>query len=103
MLSKDAATNFAKTKLSSTIVKGTVPSDAFGSTALASQISVLDAAGEDSFTHNFVDVYGLNTDMLVIEQLQTLFMGIWGSGDEMRPEIDTYYNPSYGYTALGGY
>ena len=66
MLSKDAATNFAKTKLSSTIVKGTVPTDAFGSTALASQISVLDKAGEDSFTHSFVDVYGLNTDMLVV-------------------------------------
>ena len=66
MLSKDAATNFAKTKLSSTIVKDTVPSDAFGSTALASQVAMLDKAGEDSFTHNFVDIYGLNTDMLVV-------------------------------------
>ena len=33
MLSNDAAVNFAKTKLSSTIVKGTVPADGFGSTA----------------------------------------------------------------------
>ena len=66
MLSKDAATNFAKTKLSSTIVKGTVPPDAFGSTALASQVAMLDAAGDDSFTHNFIDIYGMNTDMLVV-------------------------------------
>ena len=34
MLSKEAATNFAKTKLAPTIVKGTVPADGFGSTAL---------------------------------------------------------------------
>ena len=43
MLSKDAATNFAKTKLAPTIVKGTVPADGFGSTALVSQIE--DARG----------------------------------------------------------
>ena len=34
MLSKEAATNFAKTTLRPTIVKGTVPEDGFGSTAL---------------------------------------------------------------------
>ena len=38
MLSTEAATNFAKTKLAPTIVKGTVPADGFGSTALVSQI-----------------------------------------------------------------
>lgn len=66
MLSKEAATNFAKSKLSSTIVKDTVPSDAFGSTALASQVAMLEAAADDSFTYNFIDVYGMNTDMLVV-------------------------------------
>ncbi|NAZ83135.1 carbohydrate ABC transporter, N-acetylglucosamine/diacetylchitobiose-binding protein [Kineococcus sp. R8] len=66
MLSKEAATNFAKTKLSSTVVRDTVPADAFGSTALASQVAMLEAAGEDSFTHNFIDIYGMNTDMLVV-------------------------------------
>ena len=35
MLSQEAAVNFAKTKLASTIVKGTVPPDGFGSTAAA--------------------------------------------------------------------
>jgi len=66
MLSKDAAVNFAKTKLSSTIVKGTVPPDAFGSTALQSQIKLLEGAGSNIFTHNFVDLYGMNTDQLVV-------------------------------------
>jgi N-acetylglucosamine transport system substrate-binding protein len=65
MLSKEAATNFAKTKLSPTIVKGTVPEDGFGSTALKSQGAMLSGAGDDVFTWNFVDVYGMNQDQLV--------------------------------------
>jgi N-acetylglucosamine transport system substrate-binding protein len=66
MLSKDAATNFAKTTFSSTIVKGLVPADGFGSTALQSQVKMLDAAGTNVFTWNFVDLYGTNTDQLVL-------------------------------------
>jgi N-acetylglucosamine transport system substrate-binding protein len=66
MLSKDAAVNFAKTKLSSTIVKGTVPADGFGSTALQSQIKILEAAGTNIYSWNFVDLYGMNTDQLVV-------------------------------------
>lgn len=65
MLSKEAATNFAKTKLAPTIVKDTVPSDGFGSTALQSQGKMLADAGSDVFTWNFVDVYGMNQDQLV--------------------------------------
>ena len=60
MLSKEAATNFAKTKLAPTIVKGTVPADGFGSTALVSQTKLLDAAGTNIFSWNFVDYYGMN-------------------------------------------
>jgi N-acetylglucosamine transport system substrate-binding protein len=66
MLSHDAATNFAKTKLAPTIVKGTVPADGFGSTALVSQSDMLKAAGSNIFTWNFVDLYGLNPDQLVV-------------------------------------
>jgi N-acetylglucosamine transport system substrate-binding protein len=66
MLSQEAAVNFAKTKLASTIVKGTVPSDGFGSTALQSQIQMLEAAGSNVFSWNFVDLYGMNTDQLVV-------------------------------------
>lgn len=65
MLSKEAATNFAKTKLAPTIVKDTVPADGFGSTALQSQGTMLKDAGSDVFTWNFVDIYGMNQDMLV--------------------------------------
>ncbi|MFC7492204.1 MULTISPECIES: N-acetylglucosamine/diacetylchitobiose ABC transporter substrate-binding protein [unclassified Knoellia] len=65
MLSKEAATNFAKTKLSATIVKDTVPEDGFGSTALQSQGKMLKEAGDDVFTWNFVDIYGMNQDQLV--------------------------------------
>jgi N-acetylglucosamine transport system substrate-binding protein len=66
MLSKDAATNFAKNILSSTIVKDTVPADGFGSTALVSQTKMLEAAGDKVFTWGFVDFYGMNTDLLVL-------------------------------------
>jgi N-acetylglucosamine transport system substrate-binding protein len=66
MLSKEAATNFAKTKLASTIVKDTVPPDGFGSTALQSQIKMLADAGSNIFTWNFVSLYGTNQDMLVV-------------------------------------
>ena len=66
MLSKEAATNFSKTRLSPTIVKGIVPADGFGSTALVSQTSMLEKAGDKIFTWNFVDLYGMNKDMLVV-------------------------------------
>lgn len=66
MLSQDAAVNFAKTTFSSTIVKDTIPADGFGSTALVSQVSMLEAAGSNVFSWNFVDLYGMNTDQLVV-------------------------------------
>ena len=66
MLSKEAATNFSKTRLSPTIVKGIVPADGFGSTALVSQTKMLEAAGDKIFSWNFVDLYGTNQDQLVV-------------------------------------
>ena len=66
MLSNEAATNFAKTRLTPTIVKGTVPADGFGSTALVSQSTLLTNAGDKVFSWNFVDLYGMNTDQLVV-------------------------------------
>lgn len=66
MLSKEAATNFAKTRLTPTIVKGTVPADGFGSTALVSQSTLLEKAGTNVFSWNFVDLYGMNQDQLVV-------------------------------------
>ncbi|MEZ2391252.1 N-acetylglucosamine/diacetylchitobiose ABC transporter substrate-binding protein [bacterium RCC_150] len=66
MLSKDAATNFAKTKLAPTIVKDTVPADGFGSTALVSQTKLLSDAGDNIYTWNFIDLYGTNKDQLVV-------------------------------------
>lgn len=65
MLSKEAATNFSKTKLAPTIVKGLVPADGFGSSALVSQTTMLDAAGENIFNYVFNDYYGMNGDQLV--------------------------------------
>jgi len=66
MLSKQAATNFTKTRLAPTIVKGTIPSDGFGSTALLSQSKMLDAAGSNVFNYQFYDYYGLDADQLVV-------------------------------------
>lgn len=62
MLSQEAAANFAETILSPTIVKDTIPEDAFGSTALASQISMLGGAGDDIFTWRFNAYYGMGPD-----------------------------------------
>ncbi len=66
MLSKEAAVNFAKSTFSSTIVKDTIPADGFGSTALVSQVKLLEGAGENVFSWNFVDLYGTNPDQLVL-------------------------------------
>ncbi|MCI4140723.1 N-acetylglucosamine/diacetylchitobiose ABC transporter substrate-binding protein [Streptomyces sp. MMS20-AI2-20] len=65
MLSEKAAANFSKTKLAPTIVKGTVPADGYGSTALVSQTTMLEAAGTSIFNYMFVETYGMNTDQLV--------------------------------------
>ncbi|WP_299038439.1 N-acetylglucosamine/diacetylchitobiose ABC transporter substrate-binding protein [uncultured Pseudokineococcus sp.] len=66
MLSPETATEFARTKLASTIVAGTIPEDAFGSSALASQVAMLDAAGTDTFNYNFVQTYGMTADVNVL-------------------------------------
>ncbi|MDR6866434.1 N-acetylglucosamine transport system substrate-binding protein [Microbacterium resistens] len=66
MLSKESATWFAKNKLAPTIVKGIVPDDGFGSTALVSQKELLDAAGSNVFTIKAFNLYGMNSDQLPI-------------------------------------
>ncbi|GAA1329106.1 N-acetylglucosamine/diacetylchitobiose ABC transporter substrate-binding protein [Brachybacterium rhamnosum] len=72
MLSKEQCQNFSKLTSSITIVKDTVPEDAFGSTALASVNELIQGAGEDVFTYNFKDWYGLGPD---IKPLWTEFLG----------------------------
>ncbi|WP_196832059.1 N-acetylglucosamine/diacetylchitobiose ABC transporter substrate-binding protein [Mycetocola sp. CAN_C7] len=94
MLSKEAATNFAKEKLAPTIVKDLVPADGFGSTALVSQTEMLDAAGENIFTWGFVDLYGTNADQLVVwntflegqSDVATLTSGLQAITDKVRED-----------------
>src|SRR5690625_5573365 len=59
MLSKEQAENFSALTSSPTVVRDTVPEDAFGSTALATANEMIDAAGEDIFHYNYRDWYGL--------------------------------------------
>lgn len=66
MLSSEVATEFARTKLAPTIVRDTVPEDAFGSTALAAQIDMLEAAGEQTFSWNMVSTYGMTGEVNVL-------------------------------------
>ena len=66
MLSNAAATNFAKTRLALTVVKDTVPADGFGSTALVSQSKLLATAGNNTFSWQFIDYYGINKANLVV-------------------------------------
>ncbi|MDD9152631.1 N-acetylglucosamine/diacetylchitobiose ABC transporter substrate-binding protein [Plantibacter flavus] len=92
MLSNDAAVNFAKTTFSSTIVKDTIPEDGFGSTALVSQVKMLNDAGTDVFSWSFIDLYGLNTDLLVLwntflqggSDVATLTKGMQDISDKVR-------------------
>ena len=92
MLSHEAATNFAKTILSSAIVKDTIPADGFGSTALVSQVKMLEGAGKDVYTWGFVDVYGLNAEFLVLwntflqggSDVAQLTSGMQGITDKVR-------------------
>lgn len=65
MLSKEAATNFAKTVHVPTIVKGSVPEDGFGSTALMSLSKMLDVAEDKMFPIRFSTFYGMTKDNLV--------------------------------------
>jgi N-acetylglucosamine transport system substrate-binding protein len=65
MLSKDAAANFAKTKLAPTIVKDTVPADGYGSTALVSQSKLLADAGSEVFSWTSFELHGTNAAELV--------------------------------------
>lgn len=66
MLSKEAASNFAKTRLAPTIVMDTVPEDGFGSTALKSQNKMLKDADKNVFALRSNTYYGLNKEQLVI-------------------------------------
>ena len=66
MLSKEAAANFAKTRLAPTIVKDTIPEDGFGSSALKSQSKMLSDAGANTFGIRFTTYYGMNKEQLVL-------------------------------------
>lgn len=80
MLSKEQAANFSKITSSPTIVKDTLPEDAFGSTALASVNQMISAAGENVFTYNFMEWYGLGTD---VKPLWTSFL----NGDKTADQV----------------
>ncbi|MGO2583805.1 MAG: extracellular solute-binding protein, partial [Brachybacterium tyrofermentans] len=64
MLSKEQAKNFAELTKAPSVIKDTVPEDGFGSTALASVNAMITAAGENTFTYNFSDWYGLGADSI---------------------------------------
>ena len=64
MLSKEQAANFAKLTKAPSVVKDTVPDDGFGSSALASVNQLIKDAGENTFTYNFSDWYGLGPDSI---------------------------------------
>lgn len=91
MLSHDAAVNFAKSTFSSTVVKDTIPADGFGSTALVSQVAMLKAAGDHVYTWNMNDIYGFNTQQLVVwnsfldgkSDVATLTKGLQGISDKV--------------------
>lgn len=95
MLSKEAATNFVKTRLAPTIVKGLIPPDGFGSTALVSQAKMLSDAGSNVFTFNFVDNYGFNQDMLVPwNSFLDGKLDVAGLTDALQKITDAAYNDS---------
>lgn len=81
MLSKEQAENFSSLTSSPTVVKDTIPEDAFGSTALASTNEMINAAGENTFHFNYRDWYGLGPDTVT---LWTEFLNGDITADEAR-------------------
>ncbi|MDN5686518.1 MAG: N-acetylglucosamine/diacetylchitobiose ABC transporter substrate-binding protein [Brachybacterium sp.] len=81
MLSKEQAQNFSEITSSPTILKDTIPEDAFGSTALASTNEMITAAGENTFHINHRDWYGLGPDTVT---LWTEFLSGDLTADEAR-------------------
>ncbi len=59
LYSPDAAAEFARINMTPTVVKGTVPEDGYGSTALKSQVRALEAAGSHHYSWHFVDFYDM--------------------------------------------
>src|SRR5690606_775756 len=65
MLRQGAAATVTDINGTVTAVKDTVPDDAFGSTALASQSALIEAADENTFSWIY-GIYGMDPDHLVI-------------------------------------
>lgn len=86
MLSKEQCENFSKLTSSMTIVKDTIPEDGFGSTALSSVSSMIDTAGEDVFTYNFTDWYGMGD---VFKPLWAEFLNGDITADQARERSQT--------------
>lgn len=81
MLSKEQCQNFTKLTSSPTIVKDTIPEDAYGSTALASSSAMIKAAGDNVFHYNYSDWYGMGPD---INPLWTSFLNGDITADDVR-------------------
>ncbi len=63
MLSKEIASNTSKLVKSATIVKGTVPADGFGSTALASATKIQNAGESEAFTWRYSAFYAMGKEL----------------------------------------
>lgn len=63
LLGKEAASNTAKLVKSATIVKGTVPADGFGSTALASATKIQTDGEKEVFTWRYSAVYAMSKEL----------------------------------------
>lgn len=83
MLSKEQCENFSKITSSPTIVKDTIPADAFGSTALASVNTMIAGAGDNVFHFNFTDWYGMGPDL---KPLWTEFLNGDKNADQVREQ-----------------
>lgn len=70
MLSKEASQNFTKTRLAPTIIKGLLPDDGYGSTALQAQKKMLDQVGTNVFTYKYETYYG---------GMHKTFLTLWNS------------------------
>lgn len=66
LLSREAAAAFTSTVQAPSIVREPIPEDAYGSSALASQVQLIAGAGADTFHWRFDTYYGLRRDHVVI-------------------------------------
>lgn len=92
----------AQDSASESLARGTATDTSKGeNTASSSSTSRGFSGAMSALLNQYRDTF-LNVDLMVIEELGTLFMQVWDMGDEFARSENGYFN-AYGYPLFGGF